>query len=121
MPNRDDFDKLRRPVPLPAAVRIGHPGKMGARVDSDNGQFHFGHNIIGIERHEFHGDINVDGPDSLRQGFAGLPIQIYDNVLGIMPSTMFTPTAAKLIGVDIEFVEMALIGSLVIALLIGNA
>lgn len=117
MPKREDFDKLRRPVPQPAGVVIGHPGRMGAVIDSENGQFKFGHNKIGIDRHQLHGDINIDGPDSLRQGIMGLPIQVYDNILGTIPSTMFTPTAAKLIGVDIEFMELALIGGLVLGLL----
>lgn len=116
MPTAADFDRLTDPVPEPGGVILGHPGMLGAVVDSENGQFRFAHNKIGINRHKFNGDVNLDSPNSLRQGMGGLPIQVWDNPLGTIPSTIFTPTPAKIIGVDIEYIELALIGSLVLGL-----
>lgn len=119
MPTAEDFDSMLAPVPEPASVAVGFPGMTGAIVDSENTQLRFAHNKIGVQQHTLNGNINLDGPESIRQSMGGLPIQVYDNPLGVIPSTIFTPTAAKIVGIDIELVEIALLSSFITQLLVG--
>lgn len=116
MPTREDFENLTATIPEPAGARVGMPGHIGAVVDSENVQFRFAHNKIGVWNHDFNGSVNLDGPESLREGMLGQPLQMYDNPLGIIPSTLFTPTASKIPGIDIEYMELALLSSLVLGL-----
>lgn len=116
MLTREDFDNLTAAVPEPAGARLGMPGGIGAVVDSQNVQFRFAHNKIGVWNHDLNGNVNLDGPESMREGMLGQPLQMYDNPLGVIPSTLFTPTASKIPGVDIEYMELALLGGLVLGL-----
>lgn len=119
MPTSADFDALLESVPESPGMYIGYPGRINARVDSGNSEFRFGHSKMGVQSHKFLGTMTLDSTESMRQGLFGLPIQVYDNPLGTIPSTLFTPTAAKIPGINPELLELALLAKIVIGFYFG--
>lgn len=108
------FDKLEKPFSSNAGVRVGFPGMSSMFFDSKQQALAIGGNSIGVEDHKLNGTLTLDRVDSTRQGLFGV-LQVFDNPLGTIPSTLFTPTAAKLMTVDPELIELALIVAFVTA------
>lgn len=105
MPTQEQWDEFDRPIGPDGGVRIGFPGRRGARV-SGEGDFELGPTKLGLDGNKIGGEIRVDSVESIKESLFGTPIDVYDNPLGTIPSTLFTPTAAKMIGVDIELLEI---------------
>lgn len=114
MINPSAFDELEKPLPGNAGVRIGFPGMSSMFFNSEDQEMSIGGNTIGVEKHKLNGTLTLDRVDSSRQGLFGV-LQVFDNQLGTIPSTIFTPTAAKLISIDPELIELALIVAFVTA------
>ena len=118
MPTDEDFNNLLEPVPEPAGVYVGFPGQTSMRVDSENEEMRFGHSRMGVNQHRFKGSVTVDSTDSIRQGLMGSPVQVYDNPLGTIPSTLFTPQPAKFMTIDPEIFELIVLAGVVAAFLV---
>lgn len=111
MPTESSWNALTAPIPQPPGVSIGHPGMPAVQVDSSDLTLVVGPTRLGTTAHDVRGRIQVDSPQALQESFMGTPFNVSDNPLGLIPSTLFTPTPGKVIGIDTGWAQLLQIAS----------
>lgn len=118
MPSSKDakLDALLDDIPYSGGARVGFPWAEQLRVESSkDGSMSFDSHEFRRGKSQLSGRVKVDGSSSIQKTTAG-PLVEHDSPTGLVPSTIFTPFPRDMLGIDYDYVELAITAAMAAAL-----